>query len=116
MEEIDLGIGSRVRHPEFGDGVVVNIKSRTYTIVFVRSGKMEVSKSANALEVVECIEPDSDMVSLMEIERALTNIIKRHSDIQETVQMHGKWTGGKMTLTPGNPSLAGKIIKMFQWV
>ena len=112
MEDLDLGIGSRVKHPEFGDGVVVNIKSRTYTIVFMRSGKIEVSKNANALEIVERIEPDTDMVSMLEIERVLTNIIKRHSDIQETVPMHGKWIGGKMSLTPGNPSLSGKIIPM----
>lgn len=63
MNEGDLGIGSRVRHPEFGTGVIINVKGKTYTIVFTEKGRVEISRNFNALEVIEAVEPDSDLVS-----------------------------------------------------
>lgn len=104
MEE-DLGIGSRVRHPEFGEGVVINVRNKTYTVVFIRSGKMEVSKSINALEVIETIEPDTDLVSFVQMERALMTLLNRYSDVQQTVPLGDKWTGGKMVLYPGKTDM-----------
>jgi hypothetical protein len=105
-----LGIGSRVRHPEFGAGVVINVKAKTYTIVFTEKGRLEVSRGFNALEVIEAAEPDTDLVSFAEVERSLTKIIQRYSDIQETAVIHPKWTGGKIVMVPGNPNLQGKEV------
>ena len=50
------------------------------------------------------------MVSLADVERIMTGIIKRYSDLQETVHIGSKWIGGKMTLQPANPSLKGKEV------
>lgn len=110
MNEGELGIGSRVRHPEFGPGVVINVKAKTYTVVFIEKGRLEVSRNYHALEVVEAAEPDTDLVSFSEVERILTNIIKKHSDLQETVQMGNRWLGGKLVLVPGNAGLQPKEI------
>ena len=108
MEE--LGIGSRVRHPEFGAGVVIDVKPKTLTIVFLDKGRIEVSKSFNALEVIETVAPDVDLVSLSQVETILTTIIKRHSDLQETVPLGQRWAGGKVILQPGNTGLQAKEI------
>lgn len=110
MNEDGLGIGSRVKHPEFGAGVVINIKAKTYAVVFTEKGKVEISKNYNALEVIDAVEPETDLVSLSEVERTLTQIIKKYSDIQETVQLGSKWTGGKMVLYPGNAGLQPKEV------
>jgi len=110
MYEGEIGIGSRVRHPEFGAGVIINVKSKTFTVVFIEKGQVEISRNFNALEVIEAVEPDTDLVSLSAIEKVLTNIIKRHSDLQETVPLGNKWLGGKMILQPGNAGLAPKEI------
>ncbi len=110
MLDQDLGIGSRVRHPEFGDGVVINIKPKTYLVVFMTKGRIEVAKSYTNLEIVDVVEPETDLVSLFDVERTLTAIIKRFSDIQETVHIGSKWTGGKMLLQPGNTGLKPKEI------
>lgn len=110
MSDQELGIGSRVRHPEFGDGVVINIKSKTYLIVFITRGRIEVAKSYTNLEVLDNVEPETDLISLFDVERVLTNIIKRYSDVQETVSMGAKWTGGKMLLQPANTGLKPKEI------
>lgn len=110
MTNGDLGIGSRVRHPEFGIGVIINVKGKTYSVVFTEKGRVEIARSYTQLEVVEAIEPESDLVSFAEVERSLTQIIRRYSDVQETVPMGQKWTGGKMVLYPGNPGLQPKEI------
>lgn len=110
MYEGDIGIGSRVKHPEFGPGVVINVKNKTYSVVFIEKGQVEISKNFNALEVIEAVEPDADLVSLSEVERILTQIIKRHSDLQETVPMGQKWIGGKLILQPGNQGLSAKEV------
>jgi hypothetical protein len=110
MTDQELGIGSRVRHPEFGEGVIINIKSKTYIIVFIQKGRIEVAKSYVNLEIIEVAEPGQDLVSLEEVEKILTGIIRKYSDIQESVQMGSKWLGGKMILQPSNPSLKAKEI------
>ena len=61
MEE--LGIGSRIRHPEFGIGVVINVKPRTYITVFTERGKIEVAKTYQNLEVIDAQPPVGDPVS-----------------------------------------------------
>ncbi|MFM1744855.1 MAG: hypothetical protein RLZZ630_792 [Bacteroidota bacterium] len=110
MNEGDLGIGSRVRHPEFGTGVIINVKGKTYSVVFMEKGRVEISKTYHALETIEAVEPDTDLVSFSEVERMLTNIIKRYSDVQETVPMGNRWLGGKLVLTPGSAGLQPKEV------
>ncbi len=110
MNAEELGIGSRVRHPEFGIGVIINTKPKTYTVVFTEKGRVEISRNYNALEVIEAAEADTDLISFSEVERILTNIIKKHSDLQETVAMGNRWLGGKMILMPGNAGLQPKEI------
>lgn len=110
MADQELGIGSRVRHPEFGEGVVINIKPKTYLVVFMQRGKIEVAKSYTNLEVIDFMEPETDLISLADVERIMTNLIKRYSDIQETVPMGAKWTGGKMILQPANLNLKPKEV------
>ena len=110
MEE--LGIGSRIRHPEFGTGVVINVKPRTYIVVFTERGKIEVAKAYQNIEVIDAQPVTDDPVSFAEVERIFTGIIKKYSDIQETVPLHGKWVGGKVVLHPNNPSQKPKEIPM----
>ena len=108
MNDTELGIGSRVRHPEFGIGVIINVKQKTYSVVFTEKGRIEIAKTYISLEVIEAVEPDADLVSLSDVEKSLTNIIKRYSDIQETVPLGGKWIGGKIVLHPGQANVQGK--------
>ena len=110
MSDQELGIGSRVRHPEFGEGVIINIKPKTYYVVFMQRGRIEVAKSYVNLEILDAVEPESDLVSLSDVERIITNIIKRYSDIQETIQIGDKWKGGKFILQPANQGLKGKEV------
>jgi hypothetical protein len=106
MESV-LGIGSRIRHKEFGDGVVINVKSATYIIVFINSGKKEISHS-HPLDVIEEEEPADDLVSLADMERSLTNILRKWADMQEVVPLGDKWRGGVLIMQPGDKNLKPK--------
>lgn len=102
-----LGIGSRVRHDEFGDGVVINVKSTGYTITFIQHG-VKVLKFGTSLDVVDLVEPDNDLISLFDVEQTLTRVLQRWADQTEVVPLGDKWKGGKLILKPGRTDLASK--------
>jgi len=102
-----LGIGSRVRHADFGEGVVINLKSASYTITFFQHG-VKVIKLDAPLEIIEAVEIDSDMVSLFDVEQSLTKILQKWLDASETVALGDKWKGGKIILKPGRHDLTTK--------
>src|SRR3954471_19609718 len=101
MEENIFGIGSRIRHPEFGDGVVVQVKPATYFITFMQSGMREISRSYDKFEIIDAADPDLDLVSLADIEQILIGVLRKFSDVQERVDIGTKWTGGTIILKPG---------------
>jgi hypothetical protein len=105
MEELNIGIGSRVKHPEFGDGVVIQIKASTYVVTFISFGIKEIAKSFQGLVVVDEVAPETDVVSFYEVERSLVNILRKFSDIQEIVPLSDKWRGGKIVIIPGNTEM-----------
>ena len=104
-----LGPGSRVKHKEFGDGVVVNSRTSSYDIVFINFGRKEISHTS-LLDVIESEEPLDDLVSLVEVERSLTRILQKWSDVQETVPLGQKWIGGMLLMQPADRNLKPKEI------
>ena len=102
-----LGIGSRICHDEFGDGVIINVKPTGYIVTFVRHG-VKVLKIDSPLTVIEAIEPDADAVSLLDVEQALTRVLQRWSDQTEAVPLGDKWKGGKLILKPARTDLTPK--------
>ncbi|PCH72883.1 MAG: hypothetical protein COB98_11465 [Flavobacteriaceae bacterium] len=107
--EYNLGIGSRISHPSYGKGVVINIKTSGLKVTFIDHGLKEIPLN-NDIEVIEEVLPDEDNVSFYDIETTLTNILKKWSDVSEIVPLGDKWTGGTMVLNPGDTSLQSKEI------
>ncbi len=107
--EYNLGIGSRISHPSFGQGVVINVKTSGLAITFIEHG-LKVIASNSEFEVIEEVLPDEDTVSFYDIETTLTQILKKWGAISEIVPLSDKWTGGTMVLHPGDTSLQAKEI------
>lgn len=110
-----LGIGSRVKHPAFGDGVVVRLHVAAYEVSFMQFGLKMVGKDYAAWQVIERIAPD-EAVSFTEAEESLVRILRAWSGISlENVPLGDRWNRGKMVLQPSDPSLAPKElpIEMF---
>lgn len=112
MEETNLGIGSRVQHPQFGKGVIIQVRTDAWEITFIENGTRVIQRDFEGLKVIEAVEPPSEIVTYEKIEKSLIRILRRYSDIQETIHMGQRWTGGKMILYPGDPTLKEKEIPL----
>jgi len=110
MSQEILGIGSRVKHPQMGKGVIVQVRSDAYEIGFIEHGVRIIKRDYVGLEVIESVETPDDLASYEQIEKSLVRVLNRFSDIQQTVPLGQKWTGGKMVLYPGDKSMKEKEI------
>ncbi len=108
MEEIILGIGSRVQHPQFGKGVIIQVRTDAWEITFIENGTRVIQRDFEGLKVIEAVETPSEMVTYEKMEKSLIRLLRRFSDIQETVALGSRWTGGRMVLYPGDTSLKEK--------
>ncbi|MBK8348644.1 MAG: hypothetical protein IPL08_13910 [Saprospiraceae bacterium] len=104
-----LGVGSRVKHPAYGDGVVIGAEVVAYRVCFITYGIKLVGKEYSAWEIIEKVEAD-DKVSFSEAEKSLIKILKTWSDISEVVPLGDKWKNGLMILKPEDPALKPKEI------
>lgn len=104
-----LGIGSRVKHPAYGDGVIIRLHPAAYEVTFQVYGIKQVGKDYSQWEVIERIEPE-EVVTFSEAERSLMKILKTWSDITEVTPIGEKWKGGNLVLQPADESLKPKEI------
>lgn len=102
-----LGVGSRVKHPAFGDGVVIKIHAAAYDLCFTLYGIKSVGREYDNWEIVEAI-PAEESVSFSDAEKALVRILKSYSAIDEEIPLGDRWQGGKLILKPEDESLKGK--------
>jgi hypothetical protein len=110
MSETILGVGSRIKHPQFGKGVVVQIRSDAYEITFIEHGTRQITRDYEGLEIIEAVETPSDLATFEKIEKSLIRVLRRFSDLQETVPMGSRWTGGKLVMVPGETGLKEKEV------
>ena len=111
MEHISLGVGSRVEHPHFGKGVVVEAASEFYTIWFKsQNSAKSVSNDYDGLKVLEAKEGSSTTgsLSLADIEEALEHVLDRRLNEFQLVPMSNKWNSGTLILRPGEEGLQEK--------
>lgn len=113
MEATTLGIGSRVEHPHFGKGVIVDVSSELYIIWFKsQSGTKSINKEFD-LKVIEAAAPGSaapGSITIADIEEALDNILERRLHEMQLVPMANKWNSGTLILKPADESLQQKEI------
>ena len=110
MDTPVFGIGSRIKHSEFGEGVVIQLKPATYLITFMQNGIREISRNYEKFEVIDAADPDLDLVSLADIEQLLIGVLRKFSDIHERVEIGQKWAGGTLIMKPGDTSLKPKEV------
>lgn len=110
MPEIQLGVGSRIKHPQFGKGVVVQIRSDAYEITFIDHGTRQILRDYEGMEIIDAVETPGDLATYEKVEKSLIRVLRRFSDLQETVILGKKWTGGKILMIPGEEGLKEKEI------
>lgn len=108
-DEILLGVGSRVDHPAYGQGVVIRLHPIAYDVCFVTFGIKTIPKTYDDWEIIDDVPPEEE-VTYTEAEKALVRILKQWNGIGEVIELGDKWDGGTMVLKPGDDSLKEKEI------
>lgn len=103
-----LGIGSRIKHSEFGLGVITNVSSKQYWVTFIEKG-IETVNLTDDFEVIETVENEVDTVSLYEVEKLMKNLLQKYTDVTPTTSIADKWKGGKLILEPGTDTQSKEV-------
>ena len=104
-----LGIGSRVKHPAYNDGVVIRLHIAAYEVCFTQMGIKMVPKDYDNWQVIEAI-PAEEAVSFTEAEQGLARILKSWAGMSlEVVPMGDKWNKGMLTMKPSDGSQSKEV-------
>ena len=102
-----LGIGSRVNHPAYGQGVVIRLHKIAYEVCFMTYGIKNVGKDYTKWDVIEATAPDAE-VSFSEAEKSLEKILHKWLGIADEIELGERWNEGKLILQPSDSSLKSK--------
>lgn len=102
-----LGIGSRLKHPAYGDGVIIRLHQAAYECCFMLHGIKLVGKDYDKWQIIDAI-PASDAVSFTEAEKSLMKILRHWSDISSVVELGDRWKNGSLILKPEDENLKPK--------
>lgn len=116
MHPSSLSIGQRVRHPEYGVGVVKAITEHTAEVLF-DDGRKTVSPASSGLE------PAEPNAALSGLDKPLAGLIREV--VGETLRATGlerpdagaegllvRWKGGTMRLLPADATLQSKDVEL----
>ena len=110
MDQLTLGIGTRLQHTQYGPGVIVGVRYAAYLISFINHGIKEIDKTDTHLDeiipenVTEEIETHSD------VEKSLLKILRLWSNPEEVVPLGDRWKGGMMLLQPADKTQKPKEV------
>lgn len=105
-----LGVGARVSHPEFGEGIATDMDERVVNVFFRDHGDKEISRSFPGLKVLESpveVEAVPDLDTVAEV---LRGVLEEASAITHPVEMGARWNGGTLVMKPGKADLQSKEV------
>ncbi len=112
MNQLTLGIGTRLQHTLHGQGVIVGIKYATYIISFINVGIKEIDKADKNLEEIIPENVSEEIETNNEVEKSLLKILKMWGGINEVVPLGDKWIGGTLLLQTADKTLKPKEISI----
>ncbi|MBE7172974.1 MAG: hypothetical protein INR73_20525 [Williamsia sp.] len=110
MDQLTLGIGTRLQHSQYGPGVIVGVKYATYLISFIHHGIKEIEKTDAKLEEIIPENVSAEIETTSEVEKSLLKILRLWNSTQEVVPLGDRWTGGTLLLQPKDNSQKPKEI------
>ena len=110
MDQLTLGIGTRLQHTLHGPGVIVGVRLATYLISFINEGIKEIDKTDAQLEEIIPENVTLELETTSEVERSLLKILRLWSDTSEIVPLGERWKGAMMYLQPADKSQKPKEI------
>lgn len=110
MDQLTLGIGTRLQHTQYGPGVIVGVKYALYIISFIHHGIKEIDKTDTQLDEILPENVTEEIETHSETERSLLKILRLWNGFSENVPLGDKWKGGTLILQAGDKSMKPKEI------
>lgn len=108
MDQLNLGIGTRLQHTQYGPGVIAGIRYATYLISFIYHGVKEIDKNDTNLEEIIPENITEEIETHSEVEKSLLKILRLWGGFSEIVPLGDRWQGGTMILQPADKTQKGK--------
>lgn len=110
MDQLTLGIGTRLQHTHYGPGVIVGVRFATYLISFINHGIKEVDKNDPNLDEIIPENVTEEIETSSELEKSLLKILRLWGGLTETVPLGDRWKGGTMLLQPADKTQKPKEV------
>lgn len=110
MDQLTLGIGTRLQHPHHGPGVIVGVRLATYLVSFISDGIKEIDKNDDRLEEIIPENVTLELETTSDVEKSLLKILRLWGDASEIVPLGDRWKGGTMLLQPADKTQKAKEI------
>lgn len=106
---MEAGIGSRVEHSRYGEGILAGENAGHWRISFFGKGIVEIAKEED-LVWIERVQPSEDLIDPYDLRYTLKKLLEEYSDISEPVLIGERWKKGMLILQPADRSLKPKEI------
>ena len=104
-----IGIGAKVEHPSFGEGVIFNETEKAWRVYFSDRGEEEIGKQYDGWSILEGAAGEQG-ISLEDVVDAVESVFHQYYDSTEIIELADKWEGGTLSLIPGEEGLQGKDV------
>jgi hypothetical protein len=110
MDQLTLGIGTRLQHTQHGPGVIVGVRYATYLISFIYHGIKEIDKNDPKLEEIIPENVTAEIETHADVEKSLLKILRLWGGLTEVVPLGDRWQKGVLLLQPADKTLKPKEI------
>ena len=110
MDQLNLGIGTRLQHTQHGPGVIVGVRYATYLISFINTGVKEIEKTDTHLDEIIPENVTVELETTSDVERSLLKILRQWNGFGEHVPLGDRWLGGMMLLQPADKTQKPKEV------
>ena len=110
MDQLTLGVGTRLQHTLHGPGVIVGVRYATYLISFINVGIKEIDKTDTHLDEIIPENVTAEIETTSEVEKSLLKILRQWNGFGELVPLGERWIGGMMLLQPADKSQKPKEV------
>ena len=110
MDQLNLGVGTRLQHTQHGPGVIVGVRYATYLISFINVGVKEIEKTDTSLDEIIPENVTVEVETISEVEKSLLKILRMWGEVSEVVPLGDRWKGGTMLLQPADKTQKPKEV------
>lgn len=110
MDQLTLGVGTRLQHTQHGPGVIVGVKYASYLIAFMNHGVKEIDKTDTGLDEIIPENITLEVETVSNVEKSLLKILRQWGEVSELVPLGDRWKGGMMLLQPADKTQKPKEI------